>query len=61
MLKAIHAQEDRQAAEEKIAAVVKKIQRHEARQYHKNHEGRGKRDAGLLGFSRSALALIAHQ
>ena len=32
MLKAIHAQEDREAAEEKVVAVVKKLKRNETEQ-----------------------------
>jgi putative transposase len=61
MLKAIHAQEDREAAEEKVAAVVKKLKKMKLAQAAKLVEKGACRDIVILRVSKPALEIASHQ
>jgi putative transposase len=61
MLKAIHAQEDREAAEEKVAAVVKKLKKNETGPGRQTGRKRGIRDIVILRVSKPALEIASHQ
>ena len=61
MLKAIHAQEDRQAALDKAQAVIEKLENSEADQGRRNRAQRRSRDALVYGLPARALAKPAHQ
>ena len=54
----IHAQEDRQTAEEKLVAVTKKLKAIKAAHRGENSGVRGMRDTQLLRFSDPALAIV---